>query len=47
MFKGKTLMAPYECRKNGHGYIHDKNFFLWITINAFVKKIYYKPVKDG
>ena len=27
MFKGKTLMAPYECRKNGHGYIHDKKFF--------------------
>lgn len=26
MFKGKTLMAPFECRENGHGYIHNKRF---------------------
>ena len=28
MFKGKTLMAPYDCKENGHGYIHNKKFNL-------------------
>ena len=27
MFKGKTLMTPYDCRKNGHGFIHNKKFY--------------------
>ena len=27
MFKGKTLKAPYDCKENGHGYIHNKKFF--------------------
>ena len=28
MFKGKTLRAPYDCKENGHGYIHNKKFNL-------------------
>jgi len=28
MFKGKTLLAPYDCKENGHGYIHNKKFNL-------------------
>ena len=27
MFKGKTLRAPYDCKEDGHGYIHNKKFF--------------------
>ena len=27
MFKGKTLMAPYDCKEDGHGFILDKKFF--------------------
>ena len=27
MFKGKTLMTPYDCKENGHGYIHNKQFY--------------------
>ena len=27
MFKGKTLMAPYDCKEDGHGFILNKEFF--------------------
>ena len=27
MFKGKTLMVPYKCKENSHGFILDKKFY--------------------
>ena len=38
MFKGKTLMAPYDCKENGHGYIHNKKFNLVNFRNCECKK---------